>query len=146
MRDSWVCCGENSRPKYTRPLDVLVAGAFCCDTSICCSLALKSSHDLLCQNQGKAIYTSSARAKVVAICQSQGQTIYKRNATTRIVAISSTMPNPFFGLALGLVHPSDFSPGEMGAGPRLCAFAHYWRLRTLLHVRPLRIGPQWDTI
>src|SRR5215472_1872418 len=94
MRDSCVRCGENSRPKYTRSLDVLVAGAFCCDTSICCSLALKSSHDLL--------------------CQSQGQTIYKRNATTRIVAISSTMPNPFFGLALGLVHPSDFSPGEMG--------------------------------
>ena len=123
MRDSCVRCGENSRPKYTRSLDVLVAGAFCCDTSICCSLALKSSHDLLCQNQGKAIYTSSARAKVVAICQSQGQTIYKRNATTRIVAISSTMPNPFFGLALGLVHPSDFSPGEMGEATQY-AHAH----------------------
>ena len=50
------------------------------------------------------------------MCQNQGQAIYTRSATTRIVAIKLDMPNPFFALALGLVHTSEFLPGEMGAG------------------------------
>jgi hypothetical protein len=50
-------------------------------------------------------------------------------------------------VAVRVVECSTQLPGRRALyGLGLCAFAHYWRLRAVLHVRPLRIGPQWDTI
>ena len=53
----------------------------------------------------------------------------KKNATTRNVALSSNMPNPFW-VSARLVHPSDFSLGEMGAGTTSFHFKRLYRLRS----------------
>ena len=125
MRDSSVRCGET----YSRPLVVWVADA--CGTRICCSQDdIKSSHGFC--NQGQFRYTRSTRTRVVTMCQNQGQTIYTRNARTRTVAIKLNMPNPFFALALGLVHTSEFLPKEMGAGTTWFHFKRLYRPRLSL--------------
>jgi hypothetical protein len=108
-------------------------------TRICCSQDdFKSSHG--CCNQGQAIYTKSTRTRVVTMCQNQGHTIYTRNARTRIVAIKLNMPQPFLCVSAGLVHTSEFSPGEMGA---VTTSFHFKGLRSQLPSNDFTVAHRW---
>src|SRR5712672_3209099 len=83
---------------------------------MCCSQDIKSSHGF-CKNQGQARYTSSARARAIAMCQNQGQARYTRSTRTRIVAIKLDMPNPFFALAPSLRAQANSHQEKWGRVP-----------------------------
>jgi hypothetical protein len=51
------------------------------------------------------------------MCQNQGQAIYTRSARTRIVAVKLNMPNPFFALALGLCTQVNSHQEKWGQAP-----------------------------
>jgi hypothetical protein len=110
MRDWCVRCGNTE----SRPLGALVADTCC--RRICCSQAITKSSHRICESQGQARYTRSARARNIAMCQSQSQIPYTRSARTTMIVAVNNMPKPFFALALGLVYTSEFLPGKTGAG------------------------------
>src|ERR1044071_7643949 len=92
----------------------MLAADTCGGRRICCSKDITASSHRICESQGQARYTRSAKARDVAMCQSHSQNPYRRSARTRIIVTVNMMPNPFFVRALGAQAKSYQK--KMGAG------------------------------